>query len=318
MKHRPPHDPPTIARRSLLAGALGFAGAAALGACSSGKGSSSATTGKLALTSDGPATKDQLSLLQIFPSDVPYAYAGAPQRLNLALGNSEGAFLDTGPPTLRFTITDSAHKPVGAPIDVALHDKDLQKGYYPLVFDPPRPGNYTATARTAGQTLTAAFKVWDKAQVQIPGPGDKMPSLATPTVADHRGVDPICTASPQCPLHTVSLDTALAQRKPVAFLIATPAYCQTAVCGPVLDVLVKASAGFGDRITMIHNEVYRSGAAAAKGRRGQSNLTPAIEAMKLTFEPSLVLVRPDGTILRRLDTVYDSTELAKGLNDLLA
>lgn len=318
MPARPDDNHRALTRRAILAGAAGVAGAAVVSACSSGHKAGGTTTSVMQLSSDNGSSKDQLALLQIFPSDEPYAYAGAPQRLNFALGNAEGAFLDTGPATMSFAVTDAAGKAVGAPTDVALHDQDLQKGYYPLFFTPPAPGTYTAVANANGQKLTAAFQVFDKAQVQIPGPGDPMPSLVTPTVANPAGVDPICTLSPPCPLHAVSLDATLAQKRPIAFLIATPAYCQTAVCGPVLQVLVKAQAAFGDKVTLIHNEVYKSGAAAAKNERGQDNLAPALNAMKLTFEPSLTLVKPDGTILRRLDTVFDSTELHQGLTDLLA
>jgi hypothetical protein len=308
-----------VSRRALLAGTAGIAGAAVVTACSSGKGGkSSATTALMKLSSDDAKAKSQLVLLQLFPNDSAYAYPGAPQRLNFALGNSEGAFLDTGPPSLSFVVTDSSGKQVGAPIDVALHDKDLQKGYYPLIFTPPAPGTYTATARTSGQTLTAAIQVWDKGQVQIPGPGDRMPSLVTPTVANPAGVDPICTLAPQCPLHSISLDTALTQHRPIAFLIATPAHCKTATCGPVVSILLGAQAEFGDKVTLIHNEVYKSGQLATKNINAPGNLTPAIEAMRVTFEPLLVLVKPDGTILRRLDTLFDSTELRQGLQDLLA
>ena len=268
--------------------------------------------------SKSTAGTDQLALLQIFPNGDPYAYAGAEQRLNLALGSSQGEFLDTGPSTLTFTITDSRNAPVGAPIPVALHDKDLQKGYYPLLFTPPAPGMYTATTKASGQTLTAAFQVYDKSQVTIPGPGDKMPSIKTPTTADAAGIDPICTQAPECSLHAISLDAALAQKKPIAFLVATPAFCQTAVCGPVLNVLLGAQAEFGDRVTMIHNEVYKSGAIAKKDLGAANNLAPAVTTLNLSFEPCLIFVRPDGTIMRRLDTVYDSDELHQALTELLA
>lgn len=302
----------------MLSGALGMAGAAVLAGCSSGKSASStSTTGLLSLSSDSANgnSQDDYVLLQIF-SDGPYVYPGAPQRLAFALANGEGAFLDTGPASLEFVVVDGKDRPVGSPITVALHDKGLQKGYYPLVFDPPATGDYTAKTSIKGKPLTAAFQVFDKSKITALGAGAAMPSIPTPTVADHQGVDPICTASPQCPFHTVSLDAALKAAKPVAVLIATPAYCQTAICGPVLDVLVSQKAAFGERITLIHNEVYKSGAIASKNISAPGNLTPLIAAMKLEFEPTLVLVNADGTIKGRLDNVFDQTEAAAALNSL--
>jgi hypothetical protein len=54
--------------------------------------------------------------------------------------------------------------------------------------------------------------------------------LETPTVADLKGVELLCTRTPNaCPLHDVTLKDALAANTPVAFLIATPKFCQTAI-----------------------------------------------------------------------------------------
>lgn len=257
------------------------------------------------------------ALLQVFQSDDPYVYAGAPQRLAFALGDADGAFLDTGPSELTFRVTTEKGARVGPPAVVPLHHQDLQVGYYPLTFTPPAPGIYVANSATGGQRLTATFQVFNKNQVPLLGAGDRMPSLATPTVANHLGVDPICTRSPACSLHQLSLDAALTQHRPLAFLVATPAYCQTGICGPVLDVLLKHTAAYAGRISFIHNEVYRSGSEAARGIRGPSNLTAAVAALHLSFEPSLVLVKPDGTIFRRVDNIYDGAELTDNLDALL-
>ena len=41
--------------------------------------------------------------------------------------------------------------------------------------------------------------------------------------------------------------------------------------------------------------------------------TEIIDAYALPFEPALFVAEPDGTILRRLDAIYDATELADAL-----
>lgn len=69
-----------------------------------------------------------------------------------------------------------------------------------------------------------------------------MIAVPTPTIADARGTNPICTRQPQCPFHNVSLDAALKERRPLVVLFATPARCQTDTCGPVLDVLLEERA----------------------------------------------------------------------------
>lgn len=302
----------TLTRRDLLAGGLAAgAGALVLAAC--GKSTKGAGSPTLPLSSGSPGA----SLVAIFPSDGQYLFSGAPQRMPFALMESSGAFLTTGPRSLTFTVTGANKKAVVEPFEAALHDKGLQKGYYPVTFTFPAPGLYTLSTTMDGQPLTQAVQVDDRSKTVMLGPGQKVPSIATPTVADHEGVDPICTADPPCPLHTVSLDAALSLHKPIAFLIATPAYCQTAICGPVLDVLVGATKAFEDRVTFVHAEVYRSGAEAAK-KGPAAQKAPVVDAFHLLFEPSLTLIAPDGTVQSRLDTIYDADELDKALTQLTA
>jgi hypothetical protein len=305
-----PRQPSSLTRRELLVGGVAAgAGALVLAAC--GKSGSKAPT--IALNSGDPGP----SLAAIFPSSGQYLYSGAPQRMPLALIDSNGAFLTTGPPTLTFDVIDAQKKPVGQPVSVALHDKGLSKGYYPVEFTFPSPGLYTLSTKVSGAAVTQTVQVDDRSKTVMFGPGQKVPSIATPTVEDHQGVDPICTANPPCPLHQVSLDTALSQHKPIAFLIATPAYCQTAICGPVLDVLVAAQRTFADKVTFIHAEVYKSGAEAAK-KGPSATKAPAVDAFHLLFEPSLTLVKADGTVQGRLDTIYDADELQQALTQLTA
>ena len=128
-----------------------------------------------------------------------------------------------------------------------------------------------------------------------------------------RGVDPLCTAVPPWPLHTTSLDTAIGGDRAIALLIATPAFCQTAICGPVLDLLVARQADVADTVTMVHAEVHAEVYTDDSARQ----TTDTVMAYGLTWEPSLFLARPDGTITSRLDYTYDSTELDRALSELV-
>ena len=134
----------------------------------------------------------------------------------------------------------------------------------------------------------------------------------TATAADLRGVELLCTRTPVCPLHDVTLREALAGGTPVAFLISTPLYCQVAICGPVLDVFLTSSARF-PQIKMLHAEVYPSNAAAQPGVQRRA---PVMEAYNLFFEPVLFLARADGTIMKRIDTIFDAVELHDALTQL--
>jgi hypothetical protein len=115
--------------------------------------------------------------------------------------------------------------------------------------------------------------------VAVPGPGDPMPPFDTPTFDDSRGVDPLCTREPDtCPFHDVTLTEALGAGKPVAYLIGTPAFCQTGTCAPALESMIAVQDRFGDTFTWIHAEVYTDNTATtpadAVGRRTSRSSRP--------------------------------------------
>lgn len=131
----------------------------------------------------------------------------------------------------------------------------------------------------------------------------------TPTTADTGGVDPICTRQPQCPLHEVSLDAALVEKRPLAVLFATPARCQSQLCGPVLDTLLAHHDAFADRVRFVHVEIFAS--------RTGTTVAPATKAYDLTQEPFLFLAGADGVIRERIDNAYDRTEAKQALERLV-
>jgi hypothetical protein len=134
-----------------------------------------------------------------------------------------------------------------------------------------------------------------------------MPSAGTPTTANPLGVGTICTQDPPCPLHEVSLDAALAEGRPVALLVSTPAFCQVAICGPVLDLLVAAAPDHPD-VALIHLEVYPGGQPDAE------SLSPVVsDTLGLAYEPALFVADATGTITSRLDNIYDGDELTEAL-----
>jgi len=233
-----------------------------------------------------------------------YVHAtGVDERVTLALLNDDasGPFRPDGP--VRFTIG-------GSEVPGELHGDGIPLPYYLLRHRFAAPGVVTITATTGGRTGETALEVVDGAAVPVPVPGRPMIATPTPTPAAPGGVEPICTAEPPCPLHEVSLDAALGEGRPVALLFATPARCQSRLCGPVLDNLVAQRDAFADRVRFVHAEIYAT--------RTGSELAPAVRAYHLESEPFLFLAGADGVVRERLDNAFDRTEVAAALGRLVA
>ena len=57
---------------------------------------------------------------------------------------------------------------------------------------------------------------------------------------------------------------------------------------------------------MLHSEVYPT---VADAQPNTLKVTDVVAAYGLTFEPALYLSSPDGTIVNRIDTIFDTSEL---------
>ncbi|HEV2808770.1 MAG TPA: hypothetical protein VGV93_00020 [Acidimicrobiales bacterium] len=288
-----------ISRRGLL---LAGAGSLMVAACGGGDEENQAAA----------TTTTAVEGLMLAPVFYPEQPAGVPVRLPLALADGQGALLDNPPAELSVRVGNADAGELGEAVVVERHDRGVPRAYFPLTTIFSEPGNWRIATQVDGVPAQMTVAVLPPGEVPaVPVVGEPLISVPTPTVADPRGVDPICTAEPDCPLHAVSLDTAIGGDKAIALLIATPAYCQTAICGPVLDLLVSRAPEFADTVTMIHAEVYISEEEAGK------TTTDVVRAYGLAWEPSLFLALPDGTIAQRLDYTFDERELDQALSTLV-
>lgn len=174
-------------------------------------------------------------------------------------------------------------------------------GVHALEFRFPRAAIWTLLAETTGSDgtrLLGSVAVEVKAHSASPLPGDRAIPSQTPTLRDHRGVDPICTREPPCPLHEVTLADALALRRPVAFYVGTPKFCQSRVCGPNIEELLGVRREIGDRATFVHAEVYLNddGDTIAK-----QIVSPAFLEWRFESEPWLFLIDRSGVVAARFE-----------------
>ena len=94
-------------------------------------------------------------------------------------------------------------------------------------------------------------------------------------------------------MHDVDLADVVGD-KPVALLFATPALCQSRVCGPVTDIAAQMQSKYGDRMAFIHQEVYRD-------NNPDKGLRPSLQAFRLQSEPWLFTIDRRGRVAARLE-----------------
>ena len=275
---------PPLDRRRFL---LGAGGLALLAACGRDRADVTVAT----------PPEDQLNLLVASYVHVP----GIDQRVTVAFLQGDKSPLRPDE-SVKVTIG-------GQPVEAELHSEGIFLPYLLMRHRFAQPGIVDVEATFRGRTAKAALQVRDPASVKVPYPGRPMVSVPTPTTADARGVNPICTRQPACPLHDVSLDAALAEKRPLAVLFATPALCESRLCGPVLENLLAHRDAYADRVRFMHVEIY----TANDGK----TLTDPVKAYGLENEPFLFLAGPDGMVRERLDNAFDLAEARSALQALV-
>ena len=296
-----PRPAPRLTRRHFLAAAGATGAALALGACGGGDDEDEPAAG----SSSTAAERRELQLAQYFGG--PLFAAGAPLRAPFGLADSEGLLpVEDTPEEIDVEVLTPDGQRVAGPLTVRRHADGLERAYFPLALTIDEPGSYLVRAELAEVGSEMAFEVSDPAALAVVRPGQALPSLDTPTTADARGVTPICTADEICPLHEVTAAQALTEGRPLALLVATPAFCQVTICGPVLDILLDVLPDH-PAVRGVHAEVYTNPEVSL------TEYAPTVRALGLHLEPCLVLVGSDGTVVERFDAIYDRVELDEAL-----
>lgn len=269
-----------------------------------------------------------LELVRLFSSD-GVIVAGREQRLPFGLVDNGAPVLGEGSSVaVRVLLNGEPVDELTVPSRLVTHDHPDGNGdqphehadivrYFPLRTTLPEPGIYDLEVVVGGQTILLPVQAFAAEDVDIIVPGTAFPRLLTPTLDDPGSMNPICTLfDGPCPFHERSVAEVLDAGEPLAFLIATPAFCQTSYCGPVLETLIESAGNFPS-VRTIHLEVYENPAEVDGDLLDERlRLVPAFDELGLTFEPSLFLIGRDGVLVDRIDNVFDRSELELGLAEI--
>lgn len=161
----------------------------------------------------------------------------------------------------------------------------------------------------------AAIQVKPKDQASTRLPGEKAIRSETPTFSDHRGVDPICTREPKCEFHRITLKEALAAGKPSIFIMATPKFCMSRTCGPNLEEVIAVGQELGDRVNIVHAEVYKDDEPDTIAK---FIVSPTFKEWGFQSEPWLFVMDDGGTIVKRFEGPLTASEVLAVLQPLVS
>lgn len=174
-------------------------------------------------------------------------------------------------------------------------------------LDVPAPGKYWVLAEpVGGRKIQALGNVVVAKKTKAPDVGDPAIPSKTPTIASTGGDFAALTTHkpPDKELLRSSIAEALAARVPFVVTFATPAFCTTRTCGPVVEVVDTVRKRFATtKIRFIHVEIYADNDPA----KGSNEW---VAEWRLPSEPFTFLVGADGLVKERFEGTVSARELA--------
>lgn len=195
-----------------------------------------------------------------------------------------------------------------------LNDPDAAQAVYVVPkVDFDKRGPWVAIALLKSKNGLEASRVPTPVVEQysgIPERGEKAPLIHTPTAADVGGdLAKIDTRIPPDQMHEVDFAEVVG-KEPIVLVFATPALCQSRVCGPVVDVAQQVADEYKGKADFIHMEVYNE-------NNPNEGIRPQLEAYDLPTEPWTFLVDRNGVVRDRIEGAYGVAELERAMRTIL-
>ena len=186
---------------------------------------------------------------------------------------------------------------------------------YVAHFRLARPGKYWVVVEPLGARppVQAVGNLVVKATSAAPAVGSKAIPSPTPTIAStHGNIASLTTRTPpDRELLRYSVAASLAAHKPFVLVFATPKFCSSRTCGPVVDVVDAMRKRFrGSGIRFIHVEIYKNNNPSLGTNR-------FVKEWHLPAEPFTFLVGRDGRIKASFEGSVSVDELAAAVQRYL-
>lgn len=179
-----------------------------------------------------------------------------------------------------------------------------------LTLERAGPWGIEIVARHGSDTETARLtvNVLETALGPLPGaPAPRSRNLIASDVTDLRLID--SSEPPDPRLHQTRIADAIRQRRPQIIVFATPKYCTSRVCGPVLDVVRTLMPVYATQVAFVHQEIWQDGR--------METLAPTVTEWNLRTEPWTFLVDADGVVRARFEGLATRREIEVALRQML-
>jgi hypothetical protein len=245
-------------------------------------------------------------------------YGPGKNRVSFLVVNSKSQLIES--PTARvwisrglrqkpFEETTATLVPIGVPGGAKADAQNI----YVATVNTPKAGKYWMLAQPVGakHPIQALGDLTVGKHTKAPSVGDNAIPSVNPVLKP--GVKPstVTTAEPpDTELLKTTVAAALAAKKPFVVTFATPEFCQSRTCGPVVQVVQSVAKQWrGSGVDFIHIEIY-------KDNDPSKGTNQWVDQWKLPSEPFTFVVDKNGVIRQRFEGAFSSGELQKAVKKI--
>ena len=196
----------------------------------------------------------------------------------------------------------------------------VERGLYVTKLNFERPGGWTIRATVLGddglpKKATLSFDVPD--ETHAPPVGEPVIPSRSKTVRDVDTLSQLTTGSMQDEdLYQVSIADAVESGLPTVIVMASPAFCTNAVCGPQVEVLRDLKDEFAGQANFVHVDYYDN-PDEIQGDLGRAVLSPVAREWNIPSTEWSFVIDRDGVISGRFEGFTPLEELRQALKRVL-
>ena len=196
----------------------------------------------------------------------------------------------------------------------------MERGLYStrLTFDRPgRWGIQAAVLGEDGQPKTARLFFDVPRETRAPAAGSRALPSANRTLDDVASLSQLTTGSMQdADLYRLTIAQALENDLPTVIVMASPAFCTNAVCGPQVEVLRDLKEEFEDEANFIHVDYYDN-PEEIQGDLSRAIVSPTVLEWGLPSSEWSFVIDKSGVVLERFEGFATLEELRQSLTQAL-
>ena len=193
------------------------------------------------------------------------------------------------------------------------------RGLYAAQMEFDVPGQWgleMAVLDEDANTLRAELRFEVPEQTAAPANGAPATASNSKTLATH-SIEQLTTGTLQdTDLYQISIADAVQSRMPTVIVMASPAFCTNAVCGPQVDVLSELEDKYKGRAHFIHIDFFDN-PDEIQGDLTRARVSPTVLEWNLPSTEWSFVVKSDGTIHRRFEGFAPIEELEDALLEVL-